>query len=132
LRKPRAARPQAEDEVVVLGPASVLIAAGALERLAPDDERRVRQRALDEHVSSRCLGGRERVDPVGVAPGALGRPREVLDAAAAGVKALVLDRAHLELEAPRKRDVVAVHARQELAAGVRARALRRGDKPARG
>ncbi|HSK16285.1 MAG TPA: hypothetical protein VK915_08950, partial [Gaiellaceae bacterium] len=121
--------PEAEHEVVVLGPARVAVAAGRLERVAAHRERGMRERALDEDVARRRLSCNEPVQPALVPAGAVanGLRREVLDAAAARDEILGVEDVHLRPQAIRERDVVGVEPRDDAPAGRRAGALERRD-----
>ncbi len=131
VAKPPATRPETQDEVVVLRPAAVPVAADCGERVAADDERRVRQGAFDEHVARRGLRGHEAVDPALVPARALADRllREVGDAAPAGGQLLVGEGGDLRFEPLRESDVVSVHPRDQAASGERAGPLERGHEP---
>jgi predicted RNA polymerase sigma factor len=125
------AGPEAQDEIVVLRPARLAVAAGALDRFPADDERGVRERALDEDVSRRRLRGDERVQPCLVAAQPVGHPvfGDELDRAADRVEPLTLERVDLQAKAVWQRDVVRVHPGEDAAARPRPRPLERGDDP---
>ena len=107
--------PEAQDEVVVLGPAPVAVAAHGSEHVRPHRQRRVRQRALDEDVARGRLNGDEAVQPALVAAGTVshGLLGEVGHPASAGGERAVGERVDLRGQALGERDVVAVHARDQ-------------------
>jgi hypothetical protein len=115
VSKAHALGPEAEDEVVVFGPAPVSIAAHRLERVPSDEQSRVRKRAFDEHVAGGLVRAHQPVDPALVAAGAGTHPLlgEVRNPAAAGRQSLVLQRVDLCIQPLRERDIVAVHAGEQ-------------------
>ncbi len=127
---------EAEPEVVVLGPGHVAVAAGGGERLAAHGHRGVTEGRLDEEIAIVILRRDQPVEPGHVAPRPLPHQRrgEGLDQRAhrAQLGACVEQRRRRR-EAAGHRDVVGVHASQELPAGdLHAARERAGDPQARG
>jgi len=63
LREARSAGEHPQPEVVVFGPARIEVPAGRLERLAAEDDRRVRDRTLHEDLARDLLVRRQAVQP---------------------------------------------------------------------
>ena len=113
-RMANAPLPQPVEEVVVLGPAGVPVAARPLEEAPPHEHRRVRERALDEEVGRDLLVREQPVLPLDVGPHPLGRPPHQPHARRDDVHVRRrVDPRGLQDQPSRVHHVVRVHPRQE-------------------